>query len=225
MAMKYLISMKITEMIRWYAKGTGRSLSAVDARARSLQKSDMLPTGKRGRGNAPEMTIENFAALLFGNLVSESRNAGDAVKELEELPFHGTVWRDNTSGEEVFKLAADGEYLLPSDLPTDLSERLTPINVLAKVMEHPSRVDARVYLKREGGVLQVEISMHSRDRGPLEIEPENNGATFWEWSGVNFIWMRRESKVTECHNWASWIELLIPSSVWRAANNTDEGDS
>lgn len=191
-----------------------------------------MPTGKRGRGNAPDLTDEDYAAFLIGNLVNESRQAGEAAKEINELPHSLTRWRDVASRNDdpnsesnIHCFAKDGKHLLPSDLDPSLLDRMTPANVLAAVLRHPSHVMAELRIACTGGNLTAEIKMYSEDRGPLTIEPQEVFHTFWKWSEVTFQWGRKAEKITDWHNWSNWMPLIIPSAIWRAANKTDEGDS
>lgn len=220
--------MKIGELIDSYAKGCGRSVSAVDTRARSLQKAGMLPTGQRGRGNAPDLTDENYAAFLIGNLVNESRQAGEATKAINELPHFSTQWKDLASSGEyansesnIFCLAKDGKFLLPSDLNQSLLERMTPINVLAAVLNHPGHHDAELRITHVGGNLRTEILMYSRDRGPLTVEPQEVHHTYWKWAEVTFRWHHEITRYSDWHNNSNWMELEIPAAFWRLANKED----
>jgi hypothetical protein len=224
--------MKIGELINSYAHGCGRSVSAVDTRARSLQKAGMLPTGKRGRGNAPDLTDEDYAAFLIGNLVNESRQAGEATKEINELPHFSTRWKDAASSgvyadqeTNIYCQAKDGKHLLPSDLDQSLLDRMTPANVLAAVLNHVSHVDAELRINCTGGNLITEIRMYSKDRGPLTVEPQEVHHAFWKWAEVTFRWSHEITAMTDWHNWSNWMDLTIPAAFWRVAHREDdEGD-
>jgi hypothetical protein len=223
--------MKIGELIKSYAEMSGRSVSAVETRARSLQKTGMLPTGKRGRGNAPDITIEDYAALLIGNIVNESRQAGEATKEINELPHFSTHWKDVASPgvyaddtSSIYCTAKDEKHLLPSDLDQSLLDRMTPVNVLAAVLNHVSRVDAELRITCTGGNLITEIQMYSKDRGPLTVEPQEVHHTFWKWAEVTFRWSHEITRHSDLHNWSNWVGLKIPSAFWRVVNRNDGGD-
>lgn len=222
--------MKIGELINSYAEGCGRSVSAVETRARSLQKAGMLPTGKRGRGNAPDLTDEDYAAFLIGNLVNESRQAGEATKEINELPHFLTRWKDvASSGEygnatsDIYCHAKDGKHLLPSDLDQRLLDDMTPAKVLAAVLNHVSHVAAELRITCTGGNLITEIQMYSKDRGPLTVEPQEVHHTFWKWAEVTFRWSHEITEHTDWHNWSNWMELTIPAAFWRVANKDSRG--
>ncbi|MEM9966487.1 MAG: hypothetical protein AAF755_00155 [Pseudomonadota bacterium] len=190
----------------------------------------MLPTGKRGRGNAPDLTDEDYALFLIGNLVNESRQAGEATKEVNELPHFWTRWSDVASPgvyrndtSNIYCDAKDGSNLLPSDLDQSLLDRMTPANVLAAVLHHTSYVDAELRITCTGGNLITEIQMYSKDRGPLTVEPQEVHHTFWKWAEVTFRWSHEITERTDWHNWSNWMELTIPAAFWRVAQRESVG--